>query len=183
MRLTSMVASSRDGVTSCLATNENYTVRAQLGTYSDPFTVAGHAGGLATTTATANMTATSSTASPGATAAGPSSSATEMSTTDSTRMAGGVIAGVTIGSIAGLCLVVTGSYLFYRCRRSKLAFTEKSEDGTHELHAHSAVHESGNRPLYKEQGPDVFELPRHEPAELFAEHAVEIDDTERNKPK
>lgn len=41
-------------MTSCLAKDEDYTVCAQLGTYSDPFTVVGLAGSLSMTTVNAN---------------------------------------------------------------------------------------------------------------------------------
>lgn len=173
----------RDGVTSCLAKDENYTVRAQLGTYFDPFTVAGLAGSLATTTANANGTIMSSTASPGATVTGPSSSATGAITVGSPRMTGGVITGITIGTVAGLSLLATGAYLWHRRRNSKLALANKSTDKAHELHAHPAIHESDDRPIYEKYGTDVCELPQQEPAELFAEHAIEIDNTERDQSK
>jgi len=173
----------RDGVTSCLAKNENYTVRAQLGTYSDPFTVVGLAGSLATTTSSANGTDTSSTASPGAGFAATSTSSAETTIVGTNRVTGGVIAGVTIGSVAGLGLVATGAFLLYKRRKSGLAPTDKSVEGAFELHAHSAMHESDTRPLYEKQGTDVYELPQHEPVELFAEHALEIDNTEREQLK
>jgi hypothetical protein len=163
--------------------DENYTVHAQLGTYSDPFTVVGLAGSLATTTAKAYGTDISPTASPGATVAGPSSSATGVITADSTRKTGGVIAGITIGSIAGLSLIATGAYLLHRRRTFKLALADKSTDEAHELHAHPAIHESDDRPIYEKHGTDVCELPQQEPAELFAEHAVEVDKTERDQTK
>ncbi|GAB7323447.1 hypothetical protein MBLNU13_g05899t1 [Cladosporium sp. NU13] len=176
----------REGVTSCLAKDENYTVRAQLGTYSDPFTVVGLAGSLATTTANANGTATSSTAGPGATISGPSSSAAGTINADSATMTGGVIAGITIGSVVGLGLITTGAYLFRRRRNLKLALAQKNKKSVgefHELHSHPALHESDNRPLYEKHGTDVSELPQQEPAELFAEHAIEIDSTERDQSK
>lgn len=169
----------REGVTSCLAKDENYTVRAQLGTYSDPFTVVGLAGSLATTTANGNGTGTSPTASPGAAVPGPSSSKNGTMALGSARLAGGSVAGITVGCVAGLSLIATGAYFLYRRRKSKLAPTDKSTDEAYELHAQPAVYESDNRPLYEKQGTDVFELPQHEPAELFAEHATEIDDAER----
>lgn len=76
-------AGFKEGVTLCLAKDENYTVRAQLGPYSDPFTVVGLARSLATTTATANGTDMSSTARPGATISGPISSAAGIVNADS----------------------------------------------------------------------------------------------------
>lgn len=173
----------REGVTSCLAKDENYTVRAQLGTYSDPFTIVGLAGSLATTTAYANRTDMSSTASPGATITGPNISTTGATTVGSTRINGGVIAGITIGSVAGLSLLATGVYLLHRRRNSKLALVDKSADEAHELHAHPAIHESDDRPIYEKHGTDVCELPQQEPAELFAEHAIEVDNTERDQTK
>jgi hypothetical protein len=75
----------RDGVTSCLGKDENYTVRAQLGTYSDPFTVVGLAGSLATPTGT-NDTGASATASPGATISGLSSSTAEITDVGPTEL-------------------------------------------------------------------------------------------------
>ncbi|KAM0704974.1 hypothetical protein Q7P35_007761 [Cladosporium inversicolor] len=150
----------REGVTSCYAKDENYTVRAQLGTYSDPFTVVGLAESLATTTATANGTDLSSTASPGAAISGPSSSAAGTINADSSRMTGGVIAGITIGSIAGLSLIATGAYLLHRRRSLKLARAQKGAGEFHELHAHPAMHESDNRPLYEKHGTNVCELPQ-----------------------
>ena len=173
----------RQGVTSCLAKDENYTVRAQLGTYSDPFTVVGLAGSLATTTLNANGTDMSATASPGATIPGPSSSEAGTTSVGSAGMAGGVIAGITIGSVAGLALIATGTYLLYRRRNLNATLADKSADEPHELHADPAMHESDNRPLYEKQGVDVFELPQHEPAELFAENAIEVDNTERSQLK
>jgi hypothetical protein len=172
----------RDGVTSCLAKDENYTVRAQLGTFSDPFTVAGLAGSLATPTGT-NGTGASATASPGATISGLSSSTAGITDAGSDEMSGGAIAGAVIGSVAGLSLVVIGAFLLYRRRRKpKLAISEEDTDGIPELHAKSLVCESDNAPLYEKHGVDVFELPQHEPAELFTEeHAVEVDDTERKE--
>lgn len=172
----------REGVTSCLAKDGNYTVRAQLGTYSDPFTVAGLAGSLATTTGNANGSNTSSTASPGAAVTGSSTTNGTMAV-GAARLAGGSIAGVAVGAVAGLGLIATGAYLFYRRRKSKVASADKSTEETYELHAQPAVHESDNRPLYEKQGTDVFELPQHEPAELFAEHAIEIANTERDQSK
>lgn len=174
----------RDGVTSCLAKDENYTVRAQLGTYSDPFTVVGLAGSLATTTGSTNGTGTSSTASPGATISGPTSSTAEATFVASAAMSGGAIVGVVVGCTSGLALVAFGAFFLYRRRNSKLVSADKESDGTHELHAHSAVCESDNKPLYEKQGVDLFELPQHEPAELYTdEHAVEIEDTERDRSK
>lgn len=174
----------REGVTTCLAKDENYTVRAQLGTYSNPFTVVGLAGSLATTTASINGTGTSSSASPGATISGPSSSTAETANVGSAVMSGGVIAGVVVGCIAGLGLVALGAYILYRRRKSKLVLADKGTDEAYELHAQPAVAESDTRPLYEKQGVDVFELPQHEPAELFVEeHAVEIDDSERDRTK
>lgn len=168
-------------MTSCLAKDGTYTVRAQLGTFSDPFTVAGLAGSLATTTANTNGTDTSLTASPGASLTGPSSSATGATTVGSARLTGGVIAGITIGSVAGLSLIATGAYLLHRRRNPKLALVDKSADQAHELHAHPAIHESDDRPIYEKHGTDVCELPQQEPAELFAEHAIEVDNTERDQ--
>lgn len=75
-----------------------YTVRAQLGTCSDPFTVSGLARSLATTTANANGTGMSSTARPGA----------------------------VIGSVAGFNLIATGAYLLHRRRKFKLALADKT---------------------------------------------------------
>jgi hypothetical protein len=98
-------------------------------------------------------------------------------------MTGGVIAGITIGSVAGLSLVATGAYMLHRRRKSKLALVDKSTDEAHELHAHPAIHESDDRPIYEKHGTDVCELPPQEPAELFAEHAIEIDNTERDQTK
>jgi hypothetical protein len=173
----------RDGVTSCLGKDENYTVRAQLGTYSDPFTVAGLAGSLATPTGT-NDTGASATASPGATISGLSSSTAGTTDAGPTELSGGAIAGAVIGSVAGLGLVVVGAFLLYRRRKPKLklASSEEDTDGLPELHAKSLVCESDNRPLYEKHGVDVFELPQHEPAELFTEErAVEVDDTERKE--
>jgi hypothetical protein len=173
----------REGVTSCLAKDENYTVRAQLGTYSDPFTVSGLAGSLATTTANTNGTDMSSTASPGATISGPISSAVGSPIASSTRMVGGVIAGAVIGAVAGLSLIATGVYLLHRRRKSKLALADKSAGEAHELHANPAIHEGDDRPIYEKHGTDVCELPQQEPAELFTEHAIEIDDAERDQSK
>jgi hypothetical protein len=173
----------REGVTSCLAKDENYTIRAQLGTYSDPFTVDGLAGSLATTTPNANGTGISPTASPGATVTGPSSSATGVITANSTRMTGGITAGITIGSVAGFSLIATGAYLLHRRYKSKLALANKGIDEAHELHAHPAIHESDDRPSYEKHGTDLCELPQQEPAELFAEHAIEVDSTERDQIK
>lgn len=173
----------REGVTSCLAKDENYTVRAQLGTYSDPFTVIGLAGSLATTTAITNGTDTSSTARPGATISGPSSSAAGTRNGGSNMMTGGDIAGITIGSVAGLSLIAVGAFFLRRRRNLKVALAQKSAGQLHELHAHPAIHESDNRPLYEKHGTDVCELPQGEPAELLAEHAIEIDSTERDQAK
>jgi hypothetical protein len=170
----------RDGVTTCVAKDEKYTIRAQLGTYSDPFTVAGLAGSLAITTAATNENGTSSTASPGATSTGLSSPTGGTASGGSAAMSGGVIAGVVLGTVIGLCLIATGAYLLYRHRKSKLAFAGRSTDETYELHAQSAMCESDNRPLYEKQGLEVFELPQCEPAELFTENAIEIDDTRRD---
>lgn len=173
----------REGVTSCLEKDENYTVRAQLGSYSDPFTVVGLARSLATTTVNANGTDMSSTARPGATISGPSSSAAGTINASSTSMASGVIAGITIGSIAGLSLIAMGAFFLRRRHNLKIALAQKSAGEFHELHAHPTVHESGNRPLYEKHGTEVCELPQQEPAELFAEHAIEIDSTERAQSK
>jgi hypothetical protein len=170
----------RDGVTTCVAKDRKYTIRAQLGTYSNPFTVVGLAGSLATTTATTNENGTSSTASPGATNTGLSSPTAGIANEGSVTMSGGVIAGVVLGTAAGLGLIATGAYLLYRHRKSRLAFAGRSTDETYELHAQLAICESDNRPLYEKQGSDVFELPQREPAELFTEIAIEIDDTRRD---
>jgi hypothetical protein len=125
----------------------------------------------------------SSTASPGATITGPNISATGAITAGSTKITGGVIAGITIGSIAGLSLLVTGTYLLYRRRNSKLALADKSADEAHELHAHPAIHESDDRPIHEKYGTDVCELPQQEPAELFTEYAIEVDNTQRDQTK
>jgi hypothetical protein len=151
--------------------------------YSDPFTVVGLPGSLATTTANANGTGTSPTASPGAAISGPSSSADGAINAGPTTITGGGIAGITIGSVAGLSLVAAGAYFLYRRRNSKLSLANKSAGEIHELHAHPAMHESDNRPLYEKHGTDVCELPQQEPAELFAEHAIEIDSAERDQTK
>jgi hypothetical protein len=176
----------RDGVTSCLGKDENYTVRAQLGTFSDPFTVAGLAGSLATPTGT-NDTGLSATASPGATISGLSSSTAGTTDVGSDAISGGAIAGAVVGSVSGAALVVVGAFLLYRRRKTKLKLAtseEDTEDGLPELHAKSLVLESDNRPLYEKHGVDVFELPQHEPAELFTEErAVEVDDNEMKEKK
>ena len=173
----------REGVTSCLAKDKNYAVRVQLGTYSDPFTNIDLAGSLATTTVNANATDMSSTATPGPTISGPSSSAAGTTNADSTRMTGDGIVGITIGSVAGPSLLVIGAYSFRRRLSLKLALAQKSVGEFHELHSHPALHESDNRPVYEKHGTDVSELPQQELVELFAEHAIEIDSTERDQSK
>lgn len=163
----------RDGVTSCLAKDENYTVRAQLGTFSNPFTVSGLAGSQATTTGSVNGTAGSSTASPGATISGPGGPTAGIES--STELSGGSIAGIVIGSVAGLVLAAAGSYLLYRRRRSRFKRLDDKVHEAHELHAQPAACESDTKAVYEKQGEDVFELPQQEPVELGAEErAIEV---------
>lgn len=102
---------------------------------------------------------------------------------DSSRTTGGAIAGITIGSVAGLSLLAIGAYVFRRRRNPKLALTQKSAREFHELNAHPAMHESDNKSLYEKHGTDVCVLPQQEPAELFAEHAIEIDSRKRDQSK
>lgn len=166
----------RDGVTSCLAKDPDYTIRAQLGQFSDPFTVSGLAGSLAAATSF-GQDDMSTTASPGSYASGlPNATAAAASPPASRRtsLSGKSIAGIVIGAVACLILALLGLYLLFRRRKAREgANTIKA---SHELHAESNVHEKDNTAICEKEGIDMSELPPPEPVELFTEEAaLELD--------
>lgn len=158
----------REGVTSCLAKDASYTVRAQLGTFSNPFTVSGLAGSQATTTGVVN----GSEASPGASISGPASSTAVVENSDTIKLSSGGIAGVVVASVAGLVLLAAGSNLLYRRRKARFKRLDDKVDEAHELHAQPALFESDTHAVHEKHGTDVSELPQQEPIELFAGHGV-----------
>lgn len=78
----------RDGVTTCLAKDAAYTIRAQLGAFSNPFTVSGLAGSL--------QRAQSTTAGPGSTSSLPTQTTTPGAETN--HLSSGTVAGIVVGA-------------------------------------------------------------------------------------
>ncbi|TID24394.1 hypothetical protein E6O75_ATG02759 [Venturia nashicola] len=158
----------RDGVTSCLGLDSSYAIRAQIGTFENPFTVAGLAG----------VNATTSTARPVSTSA----IATNTDTPEalgSRRLGSGAMAGAIIGSLAGLFLLTIGIYLFLRHsklskkRRDMEAEAENEKSRMPELHDKDAIIHM------KETKDNSHEAPGAEPPELKGdEFAYEADSGE-----
>ncbi|PPJ60120.1 hypothetical protein CBER1_03089 [Cercospora berteroae] len=166
----------RDGVTSCLAKDPDYTIRAQLGQFSVPFTVSGLAGSLAGETSY-SQDVLSITASPGSYASGLPSATAAVAGTPASRRASlsgksiAGIAGIVIGAVAFLILALLGLYLLSRRRKARGG--ANNVNASHELHAKSNVHEKDNTAIYEKGGIDLSELPPPEPFELFTEEAAQ----------
>jgi hypothetical protein len=116
----------RDGVTSCLMKDANFTVRAQLGSaigsMGNPFTVSGLAG-KATRTVDAGVT----TPTPAQTRASASiPSATGAASTASESLSTGAKAGFGVGITVGVMLIALAAFFVNRSRR-KPAQTEDAE--------------------------------------------------------
>ncbi|KAF1843694.1 uncharacterized protein K460DRAFT_368554 [Cucurbitaria berberidis CBS 394.84] len=119
----------RDGVTSCLMKNENYTIRAQLGTVDNPFLMTGVAGNATrVSVATARGASSTQTAQTGGTVPIPTASST--STTDLDRssksaaastsgLSTGAKAGIGVGISVGVLIVVAIVVLILKRRRAQ----------------------------------------------------------------
>jgi len=148
-------------VTTCLGNDRNYEVKAQLGTFENPFTVTGLVG--------SNDTRTS--ASPVSTRATVTS--TSHPTSSSPTISSGAIAGAVIGSTIGFFLIALAIYLLLRQakrRRDVEAEAEREKNRIPELHEDDAIIHM------KETKDNSHELPQAEPPELNGdEYALEAD--------
>lgn len=158
----------RDGVTTCLAKDASYTVRAQLGTYQNPFTVTGLAGSLATSTANPGSTATQNGA------AATAGTAHEQGT----RWRGGAVAGVVVGGVAALILLLLALWLMLRQRKKAAPSQTEPENAESppELQGDAGAYEKEGQEIFEPRSKHVYEspgwegneLPSKEPVELFA---------------
>ncbi|KAI5367196.1 hypothetical protein Slin14017_G022320 [Septoria linicola] len=161
----------RDGVSSCLAKDANYMVRAELGTFEDPFTVSGLAGSLASTTVDSGEA--TPVASPGSSAtvnASATSSSTGGPEQEQSKLTGGSIADIVLGVLAFLGLIAAGILLH---RRRTLRGEEAVDHANlHELHAEPNLHCLDDTAVHEKADGAVYELPQHEPVELLTEEPM-----------
>jgi len=164
----------RDGVTTCLGNDKNYEVKAQIGTFENPFTITGLPG-INATISSACPASTSALATPtgNGTARGALSPSFPLS---STKLSSGAIAGAVIGSFIGCLLVALAAYLFLRQAKKKRdmeAEAEREKNLVPELHDKDAIIHM------KETKENCHEMPQAEPPELKGdEYAVEADSGE-----
>ncbi|KAE9963148.1 hypothetical protein BLS_009593 [Venturia inaequalis] len=158
----------RDGVTSCLGLDGNYAIKAQIGSFENPFTVMGLAGINATTT-------TMTTARPVSTSA----IATQMNSLGdlgSRRLGSGAIAGAVIGSLIGLFLLSLGIYLFLRHSKLSKRRRDMEDEVENEKNRIPELHDKDAIIHMKETKENSHEAPGAEPPELRGdEFACEAD--------
>lgn len=145
--------------------DSNYAIKAQVGSFENPFTVTGLAG----------INATTSTARPVSTSAVATSTNLPVALS-STKLGSGAVAGAIIGSLTALFLFAIGIYLFLRHsklskeRKDMEAEAENEETRIPELHDKDAIIHM------KETKDNSHEAPGAEPPELKGdEFACEAD--------
>ncbi|KAF6803668.1 hypothetical protein CSOJ01_10744 [Colletotrichum sojae] len=143
----------RDGVTSCLAKDAEYSIRAELGTFSNPFTVSGLAGSI--------QRAQTSTAGPGSTSSLPTP--TTSPRVESDQLSGGAIAGIVIGSLAGVSLILGAVYLLWRRRRRQSKTRASESDDAAVFACIGGKPELDGKPaspaMHEVEGGGVHEMP------------------------
>lgn len=154
-------------MTSCLGKDSNYELKAQIGTFENPFTITGLAGINATTT-TARPVSTSSLV--GSTGSPPPS-------LGPSKPSSSAIAGAVIGALLAFFLVATAAYLFLRHAKKRKDLEEQAAEN--EKNRVPELHDKDATIHMKETKENSHEAPGSEPPELKGdEYACEADSGE-----
>ncbi|QDS73689.1 hypothetical protein FKW77_003018 [Venturia effusa] len=155
----------RDGVTSCLGLDSNYEIKAQIGTFENPFTITGLAG-INATTSTARPVSTSTLA----------TSTSSPSFTTSPKLSSGAVAGAIIGSLIGAFLLAIGIYFFLRHSKQAKRKRDTESEAENEKGRMPELHDKDAIIHMKETKENSHEAPGAEPPELKGdEFACEAD--------
>lgn len=117
----------RDGVTSCIMKDAAYTIRAQLGTFENPFTVESIKGVLSGSTTPMAQPSSTSAGGPSSTGSSPAATSAAQLDDEGDGVSGGAVAGIVVGVIAILAVAIL-ALIWTRRRKRRVRASPAQEE-------------------------------------------------------